>query len=186
MSEMAIQLLLEEAGLSDKDDDLVWVDPRASRSPPTGRTWSLPRTTSATSARRASPPDGAAPDESRVYAAPPQLGLNQWALAGTWTWAGEFAELNEPGGSILNRFHARDLHMVLGPAERGSSVRFRVLIDGEPPGTAHGGDVDAGGNGTVTEQRLYQLVRQPGAVGGHTFSIEFLDPAVRAFAFTFG
>ena len=89
-------------------------------------------------------------------------------------------------GGSLYRFHARDLHLVMGPAARGSLVRFRVLIDGQPPGAAHGVDVDDQGNGTVTEQRLYQLVRQPGPIADRQFEIEFLDPGVEAFAFTFG
>ena len=94
--------------------------------------------------------------------------------------------LNKPNGGIAYRFHARDLHLVMGPASPGSSVRFRVLIDGKPPDEAHGIDVDEQGNGNVTEQRLYQLVSQPKAVIDRQFEIWFLDPGVEAFAFTFG
>ena len=94
--------------------------------------------------------------------------------------------LNKANGRIAYRFHARDLHLVMGPAARGTSVRFRVLIDGQPPGAAHGIDVDDQGNGTVTEQRLYQLIRQPKPIADRQFEIEFLDPGVEAFAFTFG
>ena len=94
--------------------------------------------------------------------------------------------LNKPNGRIAYRFHARDLHLVMGPAAPASAVRFRVLIDGKPPGAAHGGDVDEQGNGTVTEQRMYQLIRQPEPIADRTFEIEFLDPAVEAYAFTFG
>jgi len=94
--------------------------------------------------------------------------------------------LNQAGGQIAYRFHARDLHLVMGPAAQGTPVRFRVLIDGQPPGAAHGGDADGQGNGTVTGQRLHQLIRQPGAITGHTFEIEFLDPGAQAYAFTFG
>ena len=93
--------------------------------------------------------------------------------------------LNKPNGGIAYRFHARDLHLVMGPATPGSSIRFRVLIDGKPPGEAHGIDVDEQGNGNVTEQRLYQLVSQPKTVIDRQFEIEFLDPGVEAFAFTF-
>ena len=94
--------------------------------------------------------------------------------------------LNEANGRIAYCFHARDLNLVMGPAARGAPVRFRVLIDGQPPGAAHGIDVDGQGNGTATEQRLYQLVRQPQPIADRQFEIEFLDPGVEAFAFTFG
>jgi hypothetical protein len=114
------------------------------------------------------------------------LGLNHWALSGDWTVGNEAAALNEPSGRIAHRFHARDLHLVMGPAARGASVPFRVRIDGRPPGAAHGGDVDDQGNGTVAEQRLYQLIRQAVPIGDRQFEIEFLDAGVEAFAFTFG
>jgi hypothetical protein len=94
--------------------------------------------------------------------------------------------MNEANGRIAYRFHARDLHLVMGPATRGTSVRFRVLIDGQPPGAAHGIDVDDEGNGTLTEQRLYQLIRQPPPVAERQLEIEFLDAGVEVFAFTFG
>ncbi len=94
--------------------------------------------------------------------------------------------MNEKAGSIVYRFHARDLHLVLGPAADGSPVRFRITIDGAAPGAAHGVDVDPEGQGVVTAQRLYQLVRDPGAIAEHTFEIRFLDPGVQAYAFTFG
>jgi hypothetical protein len=114
------------------------------------------------------------------------LRLNDWALSGEWTVTKRLTALNKPNGRIAYRFHARDLHLVMGPAAQGTSVRFRVLIDGQPPGAAHGIDVDDQGNGTVTEQRLYQLIRQPKPVADRQFEIEFLDPGVEAFAFTFG
>ena len=131
-------------------------------------------------------PGGAAPDERRVYAAPARLSLNQWALSGDWTVGRQAVVLNKAGGRIAYRFHARDLHLVAGPSARGSSVRFRVSLDGQPAGAAHGADVDDRGDGTVTEQRLYQLIRQPRPVAERRFEIEFLDPGVEAFAFTFG
>jgi thiol-disulfide isomerase/thioredoxin len=131
-------------------------------------------------------PGGAAPDKPRVYAVPAALELNHWALSGDWTMGKEALALNKAGGRIAYRFHARDVHLVMGPAARGASVRFRVLIDGHPPGAAHGGDVDAEGAGTVNEQRLHQLIRQPAPIGDRLFQIEFLDPGVQAFAFTFG
>ena len=124
-------------------------------------------------------------DAPHVYAAATPR-LNEWGLAGDWTIGGEHAALNAADGSIVYRFHARDLHLVLGPAPDGKPVRFRVTIDGKAPGDSHGADVDAEGNGVVTGQRLYQLVRQSGPIADHTFEIEFLDPGVQAYAFTFG
>ena len=112
--------------------------------------------------------------------------LNEWGFSGDWTIGGEHAALNKEGGSIVYRFHARDLHLVLGPAADGKPVRFRITVDGAPPGSNHGSDVDAAGQGTVTGQRLYQLVRQNGAITDRTFEIKFLDPGVQAYAFTFG
>ncbi|RQR33217.1 cytochrome c biogenesis protein DipZ [Burkholderia sp. Bp9142] len=131
-------------------------------------------------------PGGVVRDAAHRYDAPAQPGLNDWGLAGTWQVGAERATLAAPAGRIVYRFHARDLHLVLGPGANGKPVRFRVTLDGAAPGAAHGADVDAQGYGTVTGQRLYQLVRQPGAIADHTFSIEFLDPGVDAYAFTFG
>ncbi len=134
-----------------------------------------------------SSPDGVLPDQPKAYAAPPKLELNQWALTGTWAVDEEKAVLQGAPGGIVFRFHARDLHLVLGPGEDGKPVRFRVLFDGAEPGANHGVDTDASGNGVVREQRLYQLIRQPaGQVQRHTFTIEFQDGGVRAYAFTFG
>jgi Thioredoxin like C-terminal domain len=112
--------------------------------------------------------------------------LNEWSLAGDWTIGSEHAVLHGKGGSIIYRFHARDLHLVLGPAPGGEPVRFRVTLDGAVLGNSGGVDVDADGRGMVTGQRLYQLVRQSGTITDHTFKIEFLDPGVQAYAFTFG
>ena len=131
-------------------------------------------------------PGGAVLDKRRVYAAPARLTLNQWALSGDWTIGKQAALLNEANGRIAYRFHARDLHIVMAPAVRGKSVRFRLLIDGQPPGAARGIDVDAQGNGTLTEPRMYQLIRQPKPITDRQFEIEFLGPGVEAFAFTFG
>jgi hypothetical protein len=112
--------------------------------------------------------------------------LNQWWLAGKWVEQGRVAVLQSAGGKIAFRFHARDLHLVLGPRADGEPVRFRVTIDGQSPGANHGVDTDAEGNGLVKDLRLYQLVRQKGPIADHTFVIEFLDPGVQAFSFTFG
>ena len=125
-------------------------------------------------------------DVRSVYAPHPRLSQNQWALAGAWTVSSEDAVSQAPHAKILFRFHARDLHLVLGPAKNGKPVRFIVKIDGTAPGDDHGSDTDAHGEGTVKVHRLYQLIRQKGAVEDRTFEIEFLDPGVQAFAFTFG
>ena len=131
-------------------------------------------------------PGGAVPGKRHVYQVPAELRLNNWALAGDWTMDEQAATLNEAGGQISYRFHARDLHMVMGPGAPDAPGRFRVLIDGQPPGPAHGGDVDDQGHGTVAEQRLHQLIRQPGPITDRTFEITFLDPDVQAYSFTFG
>jgi len=125
-------------------------------------------------------------DEAAAYAAPARLALNDWGLAGRWNVGPESATLAATSGRIVYRFQARDLHLVLGPGPDGRPVRFKVRVDGEDPGDARGVDVAPDGSGTVTSQRLYQLVRQSGDVRERTFSIEFLDPGVSAYAFTFG
>jgi cytochrome c biogenesis protein CcdA/thiol-disulfide isomerase/thioredoxin len=129
-------------------------------------------------------PGGAVKDGSHIYAAGnPQL--NEWGLSGDWMIGEERARLNRKDGSIVYRFHARDLHLVLGAAN-GKAIRFNVMIDGKPPGESHGADVNADGRGVVNGQRLYQLIRQDGAITDRTFEIRFLDPGVEAYAFTFG
>jgi hypothetical protein len=131
-------------------------------------------------------PGGARLNERRVFATPVRLALNQWAVAGEWIMTSQAAVHDEGGGRIVCRFHARDLHLVMGPRRRESPVRFRVSIDGQRPGSAHGADVDDDGNGTVADQRLYQLIRQAKPIVERTFEIEFLGGGVEAFAFTFG
>ncbi len=138
----------------------------------------------ARAARSVSQPE-VARDRPAVYDARPAA-LDQWGLSGRWTVGAEHASLDKAGGRILYRFHARDLHLVLGPGADGRPVRFRVTIDGRPPGQNHGSDTDAAGNGVVSGQRLYQLVRIAGPGADHDFAIEFLDPGVQAFSFTFG
>jgi thiol-disulfide isomerase/thioredoxin len=125
-------------------------------------------------------------DEPASYRSPARLQPNQWSLSGDWRAGPESAELLQPGGGIAFRFNARDLHMVLAPPPDGRSVRFRVTLDGEDPGAAHGVDTDAQGWGKLDSPRMYQLVRQRGGVDERTFRIEFSDPGVRAFVFTFG
>jgi len=125
-------------------------------------------------------------DDSWNYHAPDALAANQWAFDGTWTVNAQHATLDKSNGRIVYRFRGRDLHLVLGPGEDGKPVRFRVTLDGKAPGDDHGTDIDADGNGVVNGQRLYQLVRQAHGTGERVFEITFLDPNVRAYAFTFG
>jgi len=130
-------------------------------------------------------PGGMMRDRPATYLAGANMTLNQWSLAGDWIVRRQHAEATGRGGRIAFRFHARDLHLVMGSLN-GMRVRYRIRIDGRPPGPAAGMDVNAAGEGAVTGERLYQLVRQPGAIQERLFEIEFLDPGVRAFAFTFG
>ena len=130
--------------------------------------------------------DSIAEDKKKIYPVPGRLSLNQWSLSGSWTVGEEMAVLQSAPGKIVFRFHARDLHLVLGPAKNGKPVRFKVKLDGADVGDDRGADVNPDGSGTVEKNRLYQLIRQKGAVEDRTFEIEFLDPGVQAFAFTFG
>ncbi|MBV8997772.1 MAG: hypothetical protein JO304_01855, partial [Solirubrobacterales bacterium] len=186
-SEFVIQLLLQAAGGKPVTRDLVSVDPRGIEAPADWDDLRSPetylgylRTANFTSHGRGSR------DQPLQYTAPAVLRLNHWGLAGNWTVGRQAAVLNAPGGRIAHRFHARDLHLVLAPAPGGRPVRFRTLLDGQPPGTAHGVDVDEHGEGAVTEPRLYQLIRQRPPIAEHTFDIDFLDPGVHAYVFTFG
>ena len=185
-SERVIQQLLAEAGNRDMPATLVSVNATGAEAAASMGDVKSPETyLGHDRAENFVSPGGVVADKSNVYAAAtPQL--NQWSLAGDWTIGGENAALNAGGGRIVYRFHARDLHLVLGPAAEGRTIRFRVTIDGKAPGADHGADTDADGNGTVDGQRLYQLVRQSGAIADRTFQIEFLDPGVQAYAFTFG
>jgi hypothetical protein len=131
-------------------------------------------------------PGGIQEDTEKSYTAPAQPRLNEWGLDGKWVDHEQVAILKSAGGKIVFHFHARDLHLVLGPTADGKPVRYRVTIDGQAPGNNHGVDTDAQGNGVVKDHRLYQLVRQQGAVTDHVFAIEFEDPGVQAFSFTFG
>jgi thiol-disulfide isomerase/thioredoxin len=186
-AERVIQQLLAEAGTAGIPRDLVSVDARGAEAAADWGNLNSPENyVGYERTENFASPGGAAPDKPRIYATPGRLGRNQWALSGDWTVKNDGTVLNTANGRIAYRFHARDLHLVMGPAARGGSVRFRVLIDGQPPGPAHGLDVDDHGNGTVTDQRLYQLIRQPQPIADRQFDIEFLDPGVEAFAFTFG
>ena len=186
-SEEVIQQLLAETGKGDVSREPASVDARGIEAAADWRSLRSPenylgygRTENFAS------PGGAVSDRRREYAAPERLKLNHWALSGEWTIGKQATVLHKAGGRLAYRFHARDLHLVMGPAVAGRPVRFRVFIDGRPAGAAHGIDVDDQGNGTVTEQRLYQLIRQPNPIADRQFEIEFLDPGVEVFAVTFG
>jgi thiol-disulfide isomerase/thioredoxin len=186
-SERVIQQLLAEAGTGGMGYDLVSVDARGAEAPPDWGSLKSPENYAGYDrTENFASPGSAVSDQRHVYGAPARLGLNHWALSGDWTIGKQATVLNQPNGRIVYRFHARDLHLVMGPAARGTSVRFRVLIDGQPPGAAHGLDVDDQGYGTVSQQRLYQLIRQPTPIADRQFEIEFLDPGAEVFAFTFG
>jgi thiol-disulfide isomerase/thioredoxin len=185
--EQTIQQLLAEAGNDAVARDLVAVEARGVEA---AADWASLRSgenyLGSERTENFASPGGTGFGERRVYRVPERLALNYWGLAGDWTQKGGFVALNKPGGRIVYRFHARDVNLVMGPAKLGSAVRFRVLIDGQPPGAAHGVDVDEQGNGKVTGQRLYQLIRQAAPIADRQFEIEFLDRGVEAFAFTFG
>jgi thiol-disulfide isomerase/thioredoxin len=186
-SEMVIQRLLAEAGVSGIGDDLVSVDPRGVEAAADWGSLKSPENyLGYERTQNFASPGGAMVDKPSMYDLPARLRLNDWALSGDWTMKAAAVVLNKANGRIAYRFHARDLHLVMGSAGAGTSARFRVLIDGQPPGAAHGADIDPQGNGTATEQRLYQLIRQPKPIADRQFEIEFLDPAAEAYAFTFG
>jgi cytochrome c biogenesis protein CcdA/thiol-disulfide isomerase/thioredoxin len=185
-SEKVIQQLLEEAGKSNLSAGLVAVNASGAEAAADMNDVQSPETYIGYGrSENLVSPGGSVRDIPHVYAAGTPR-LNEWGFAGEWTIGGEHAFLDQEDGSIVYRFHARDLHLVLGPGPDGRPVRFRVTIDGTPPGDSHGTDIDVDGRGVVTGQRLYQLVRQSGAIADHTFEIRFLDPGVQAYAFTFG
>ena len=186
-SEMVIQALLREAGATDVSREPVKVIARGHDAAPDWANLKSPENyVGFERTENFASPGGAVRNKPHMYDRPARLGVNDWALSGDWTVRKDAAALNKAGGSITYRFHARDLHLVMGPAAPGASVKFRVLIDGKPPGAARGVDVDEQGYGTVTEQRMYTLIRQPGPIADRQFDIEFFGPDVEAFAFTFG
>ena len=186
-SERVIQQLLREAGAKTVADGLINADAQGVQQAPDMNQVLSPETyVGYQRAEHFVPETGLVPDKVATYNPPVNLTLNDWSLGGQWAVGAERATASAPASRIVYRFHARDLHLVLGPGADGKPVRFKVSIDGQAPGDAHGVDVAADGSGRVTEQRLYQLVRQSEAVKDRTFTIEFLDPGVSAYAFTFG
>jgi len=185
-SERVIQKLLAEAGAKTVSDGVVSVEATGAQAAANMAEVLSPETyLGYARAENFVSPGGVVQDRSHAYA-PGDPRRNEWGFVGNWTVGNEHASLDTADGAIVYRFHARDLHLVLGPAADGKPIRFRVTLDGAAPGADHGVDVDADGFGTVTGQRLYQLVRQKGEIGDRTFEIRFLDPGVQAYAFTFG
>jgi hypothetical protein len=185
-SEMVLQMLLREAG-AEVEQGLVRIVPHGVEA--AADWYSLGSAETYLGYRQATgfvSPGGAVPDQSHVYSRPAELRRNQWALSGDWRLGEVPLFLDQPGGSISYRFHARDLHLVMGPPVHHPPIHFRVTLDGDPAGPAHGIDVEADGNGIADYQRMYQLVRQPGPIEDRLFSIEFLDRGAEAFVFTFG
>jgi thiol-disulfide isomerase/thioredoxin len=186
MQEMVIQQLLLDSGAEGIDEGLVAVEPRGLEVAADLRTLQSPETyVGYGQSSGFVQEETAAFDEPHRYAGEP-IRLNEWALAGNWTVTRHAGLLNEPGGRIAFRFHARDVNLVMGPATPGASIRFRVFLDGKPAAEAHGTDVDAAGGGTVVDQRTYQLIRQPGQIADRTVEIEFLDAGAEIYCFTFG
>jgi cytochrome c biogenesis protein CcdA/thiol-disulfide isomerase/thioredoxin len=186
-SERLIQILLSEADGAPVSRDTVTVGGKGTEAAADEADLRSPETyIGYAEATNFASPGGATDDSPRLYRTAAALPLNQWGLEGNWTIGREFAALNGTSGGINYRSHARDLNLVLAPSPQGNPIRFRVKINGAPPGADHGFDVDAEGWGSVQQARLYQLVRQAGPVADRTFEIEFFDPGVQAFAFTFG
>jgi thiol-disulfide isomerase/thioredoxin len=186
-SEKVIQELLKENGAQSLPGEMLSVSADGAQAPPDkGDARSMETYIGYHRAEHYASAESIAKDSRKTYTLLPRLSLNQWGLAGSWKVGEESAVLQAPSGKIAFRFHARDLHLVLGASKNGKPVRFIVRLDGTPPGGDHGADTDANGAGTVQGHRLYQLIRQKGAVEDRTFEIEFLDPGVQAFAFTFG
>jgi len=186
-SEAIIQQLLTEAGFGNIGHELTSVDPRGVEVAAAGASLRSAENYLGTERTEGfASPGGARLNKSLVYDVPARLSLNHWALSGDWTAGKEAVFLNQANGRIAYRFHARDLNLVMGPTVRGTPVRFRLFLDGQPPGASHGVDVDDQGDGTVIEQRLYQLIRQLAPIADRKFEIEFLNSGVAAFDFTFG
>jgi thiol-disulfide isomerase/thioredoxin len=187
MTEMVIQQLLRDAGTDGIDQDLVMVEPHGLEVAADWRTLQSPETYVGYRQSTGFAQEGVASfDEPRVYTLPGRLRLNEWGLSGNWAVAGHAAVLNEPGGRIAFQFHARDLNLVMGPTSHGASIPCRVYLDGQLAKDERGSDVDPDGSGIVSDQRTYQLIRQPGAIAGRLFEVEFLDAGLEAYCFTFG
>ena len=186
-SEMVIRQLLAEAGVEDLPEGLSSIDPSGDEVQADWEDLGSPESYLGYEQAAGFDPGGSAPfDKPHGYTAPARLRLNRWGLTGNWTYRSDASALNEASGKVAYQFHARDVNLVMGPAKKGATVRFRVLLDGEIAGGAHGADVDADGSGTVVQQRMYQLIRQGQPIRDRRFEIEFLDAGAEVFCFTFG
>jgi len=186
-SEMVIRQLLADAGVEDQRPGLASVQPNGDEVQADWENLGSPESYLGYDQAAGFDAGGSAVwDKPHTYTAPEHLRLNRWGLTGDWTARSDASALNSPKGRVAYQFHARDVNLVMGPARKSATVRFRVLLDGEIARPAHGADVDANGNGTVVQQRMYQLIRQPGPIRDRRFEIEFLDSGAEAFCFTFG
>ena len=185
-SERVIQALLKENGAAGLDQSLVRITADGAEAQPSQEVRSPETYVGYARAENFASLGRMAGDSPRIYSPPMQLGLNQWGLSGSWNIGAEHATLESTPGKIVFRFHSRDLHMVLSPVKSGTPVRFKVRLNGAAPGDDHGSDSGADGAGEVRQPRMYQLIRQNGQIKDATFEIEFLDPGVEAFSFTFG
>ena len=185
-SERVIQQLLKENGAAQVDQTLVKASGGGIEAPFSMDVLSPETYAGYLRTDRFSSQERMAPDSVKTYTPPKNPDLNEWGLGGSWNVSDESATLQAPNGKTVFQFHARDLHMVLGPNEPNKSIHYSVKLDGEPPGENHGVDTSTAGSGEVNQPRLYQLIRQKGPIADRTFEIEFADPGVRAYSFTFG
>ena len=186
-SEMVIRQLLVDAGAQDLPSGLTPIEPKGDEVQADWEDLGSPESYLGYEQESGfDAPGGIAQNRAHAYNAPTRLRLNRWSLTGDWTVRSDASALNKAGGRIAFQFHARDVNLVMGPAKKGAAVPFRVYLDGEVARTAHGADVDPDGNGTLREQRMYQLIRQPKPIGDRRFEIEFLDAGAEGFCFTFG
>ena len=186
-SEMVIRQLLADSGVEDPGPGLATVQPVPDEVQADWEELGSPESYLGYDQATGFDPGGRVTlDEVHAYTAPEHLRLNHWGLTGDWTVRSDASALNTSGGRVAFQFHARDVNLVMGPAERGAHVRFRVLLDGETAKASHGADVDPDGSGTLIEQRMYQLIRQPRPIRDRRFEIEFQDPGAEVFCFTFG
>lgn len=184
-SERVIQALLKENGATGVEESLVQISAYGAEAPPSNDVRSPETYVGYARGENFASPERIR-DSERIYSPPARLALNQWGLNGSWNVRAESGKLQSAPGKIVFRFHSRDVHMVLGPTKAGIPVRFRVTLNGAAPGDDHGSDSRADGTGAVREPRMYQLVRQKNSITDATFEIEFLDPGVEVFSFTFG
>jgi len=186
-SERVIQQLLREAGSDDFDSDIAEVNSNGAEADADwNNLYSAENYLGYDRTQSFSSSGGTELNKPHVYGFPDRLELGDWALSGNWTFGHQAITLTRAPGSVEYRFHSRDLHVVMGPSAAKAPIRFRVRIIGQPTGDAHGVDVDEQGNGTITEPRMYQLIRQTNSISDKTIEIEFLDPGVQLFSFTFG